>query len=108
MWICPTVQQLLNNFINLCLIKNINTELNQDTFMFGEYKTKENIRQNNVLVMLVKQYIYRSRCFKSNLSVIGVLHEIESYIKAIKNTIRVENKMNEINNRWEIWQHLFT
>lgn len=76
--------------------------------MFGEYKTKENIRQSNVIFMLVKQYIYRSRCFKSNLSVLGVLHEIESYIKAIKYTAGVENKMNEFNNRWEIWQHLFT
>lgn len=76
MWNCPTVQQLLINFINLCQTKNIDIELNQDTFMFGEYKSGENIRQSNVIFMLVKQYIYRSRCFKRNLSVLGVLYEI--------------------------------
>lgn len=58
MWICTTVQQLLINFINLCQTKNIDIEINQDTFMLGEYKTRENIRQSNVIFMLIKQYIY--------------------------------------------------
>lgn len=48
MWNCPTVQQLLNNFINFCQIKNIDIELNQDTFMFGEYKTKEKWRGGSI------------------------------------------------------------
>lgn len=54
--------------------------INQDTFMFREYKTRENIRQNNVKFMIIKQYIYRNRCFKSNLSILVVLYEIKSYI----------------------------
>lgn len=56
MWSCTTVQQLPINFINLCQTKNIDIELNPDTFMFGEiqnqrkYQTEQcHIYANNKL-----------------------------------------------------------
>lgn len=61
MWNCPSVQQLLINLTNLCQTKHLYIELNQGTFMFGEYKTRENIRQSNIIFMTIKQYTYRSR-----------------------------------------------
>lgn len=51
-----TVQQLLINLTNLCQTKHLYIELNQGTFMFGEYKTRENIRQSNIIFMTIKQY----------------------------------------------------
>lgn len=44
--------------------KNIDIELNQDYFTFGEKKTIENIRQSNVISIITKQYIYRNTCLK--------------------------------------------
>lgn len=35
-------------------------------------------------------------------------YNIETFIKAIKYTANVENKMNEFNNTWEIWPPLLT
>lgn len=64
MWNSPTVQQLPINFINLCQPKYVDIELNEDTFMFKDYKTRENIRHSNVIFNLIKQYIYRSKCLK--------------------------------------------
>lgn len=57
-WNCLTVQQLFINFINLCKTKtNIVFELNQDAFMFGKYKSRENIRHSNVLFIKIKHYL---------------------------------------------------
>lgn len=59
--------------------------MNQGTFMFVEYKTRENIRQSNVKFMTIKRNLYRSR-----------------YL------FELENKMNEFNNTLEKWQPFVT
>ena len=82
MFFCPKISQLWEEFANFC----------DETFDTKIFITPENIifnyvcqqSQNNIcnfLCLVTKQYIYRQRCFNSNLS----FNELKRYIYQLKN-----------------------
>lgn len=64
-WECPIVQRFLEQLHSICISKDIELNLSNDTFIFGQTKKNEFSELFNILLMLIKQYIYKARCYNA-------------------------------------------
>lgn len=83
-WECPIVQRFLEQLHSICISKDIELNLSKDTFIFGQTNTNEFSELFNILLMLIKQYIYKARCQNTCLSIKGFLNIFSSYFKTLK------------------------
>lgn len=73
-WECPIVQRFLEQLHSICISKDIEINLSNDTFIFGQTNKNEFSELFNILLMLIKQYIYKARCQNTCLSIKGFLN----------------------------------
>lgn len=61
-WECPIVQRFLEQLYSMCVSKDIELNLSDETFIFGQSNKNEFSELFNIMLILIKQYIYKARC----------------------------------------------
>lgn len=79
MWECQEVQDLIQNFESLISALYIPFAVNKYSFIFGLINNNINSDVDNVIILLMKQYIYRARCLSQSLSINSLVQNIKEY-----------------------------
>lgn len=105
-WECCEVQKLLQQFENLCDILFIPVVLNKESFLFGLLSPVANIVDNEIII-LIKHYIYKSRCLHKPLSLDALINTIKDHFNTVKFTTyyKNENIKRKFDNNWRKWKH---
>lgn len=102
-WECPIVERFLEQLHSLCLSKDIELNLSDETFIFGQSNKNEFSELFNIMLMLIKQYIYRARCQNTCPSIKGFLNIFSSYFKTLKYNAHDSTNINSFNIFWQTW-----
>ena len=91
---CPIVKKLWKNIEMWLKNKNVNINFTLCEIIFNSFH--ENVI--NLICTIIKQYIYRSRCFKvkpninETLKIINEIHSIYKNIAIVQNKIKAHEK----------------
>lgn len=102
-WECPIVQRFLEQLHSICISKDIELNLSNDTFIFGKTNNNKFSELFNIMLMLIKQYIYKARCQKTCPSIKGFLNIFSSYLKTLKYNSHDSTSINNFNIFWQKW-----
>ena len=110
LWECDFVQNFLNDFTELLDNLHIPLPLNKELFIFGIYNNQNGIyfSVDNLIILLIKHYIYKTRCLRQSLStrcLTLIIYDHYNVLKYIANSKNVKHKENFYNN-WEKWKML--
>ena len=98
------MQILLKNFRRVTELKSISFIISREVIIFGITHNKDQVTNiNNLILLTIKAYIYRMRCFNKSLSLIALLRELKTTlliqdIKASKHNRNLDENIK----RWEI------
>ena len=98
---CRHVRKLWHALTKWCrYFLNIKLELKPEVIIFNEYcGSRANLV--NLLILIMKRYVYVSKCKNKELSFIGYISQIH-YIKQIENLTALRNqKTNLHKKKWE-------
>jgi hypothetical protein len=108
LWECEKVQELIQEFESWVDSKSVSLNFNKKSFLLGlTSNTLTNLVYNNILI-LIKFYIYKTRCENGNLAIVSLKsfllkeYEVQKFIQT-KN-----GKFNEFINSWRCVLNLFT
>ena len=106
LWECPKTQKLINDFAAFCNTKNVLFNPNSKTFLIGMLPLKDASIPYNSILMTVKYYIYKSKCFNNAPDMFGLLNDmnnlyITSKIISIKN-----GRYYWFETNWNTWSFL--
>ena len=104
-WQCSKTQQFIGDFKIYCYSKNIDFEIADKTFIFGDLKSQDKVL--NYLLIYMKYYIYKTRCLKHKLSVKAFLGELYFSYKTLELLAKEENEINNFNANWGKWTLLW-
>ena len=109
LWECDLVQNFLNEFCGLLDSLYIPFLFNKETFIFGLFNNLSGIFNSvdNLILLLIKQYIYKTRCLQQSLST----HCLKLIIKDHYNILNYINSKDEkckqtFQNKWNKWKSL--
>ena len=94
---CKKIEPLWNSVVKM--IKKENS-LSTDEILFNNVNPNPK-RVENTIVLITKQYIYRTKCLNENLSEIALKRVIGEYKEIEKCIARRKNVINTHNNKWE-------
>lgn len=85
-WECDEVQNLLQSLDRLLDALYIPFTVNKQTILFGKIDNGTNLIYSidNQIILLIKQYIYRTRCLHKSLSINALTCAIHDYYKVQK------------------------
>ena len=110
LWECNIVQQFLHDFCTLLDSLYIPFAFNKETFIFGFFNNQHGLYNSvdNIILLITKQYIYRSRCLYQPLSVSGLKNLITDHYNSLKFNARGNNTNNFqiFQNEWNKWKTL--
>ena len=95
LYFCPISQIIWQDVKNWLKTQNLNIELNIQNVILNNCKEKGIV---DLIILIVKQYLYRSRCFKNKpnfqeiVKIISETKNIERYIAIQKNQLTCHNK----------------
>ena len=107
LWECDKVQILLNNLKRITELKDIPfLTLDREIFLFGVVDQKDSLTNvNNIILLIIKAYIYRMRCLNKNLSIVSLLKDIK-YNFMIQKYISKQKDNNQMFDHWVCWDSL--
>ena len=112
LWDCEEVQKLLESFEMILDALIIPFAFNKITFIFGLYdKSFANYKKSdNVIILIVKQYIYSTRCLGKALSIYSLLVCIHEHYKTLKyiNDTKNDSIRLAFADDWNKWLKLFS
>ena len=108
LWECTEVQKFLNSFHTLLNFLSIHFLLNKVSFLFGE--NLEFTRVDNEIIILIKFYIYKSRCLSKALNVNGLINHLKDY-HIIQKQVSLSKDVsfkNKFEDEWKKWENLIS
>lgn len=109
MWDCIEVQKLLKQFSNLLKIFDISFLHDKQSFILSNTGiTNRNNRVDNEITVIIKQYIYRMKCFHKSLNINALMNVIKDYYdtqKQIMNS-KEESIKERFTNEWANWKNI--
>lgn len=110
LWECDMVQNFLNNFTQLLDSITIPFAYNKESFIFGKFNNPKGFHNmiDNQILLIIKYYIYKSRCQEQLLSLNALVRTIkESYNihKFIANS-KDEAYVQRFHSEWRKWNSL--
>ena len=109
MWDCIEVQKLLKEVANLLEVLYIPFSFDKYSFIFSKIETaNSNNRLDNEITMIIKQYIYRMRCFNKSLNINAVIKSIIDFYDTQKQIINCKDEPTKESfvNEWLKWKNL--
>ena len=111
LWDCAVVQEFIENFELFLDDLNIPCLFNKLSFILGLYSNNRlhNInKSDNCILMLIKYYIYSTRCLSKNLTIQGLIYFIKENFDAMKLAVNHESEhvKNQFAANWLKWQNL--
>lgn len=101
MWDCTKSQELLSIFENHCLDNSAHYATNSFTFLLGNLAP--DAKEENIISMVIKSYIYRKRCLNETLTIQGLLSDIRTHLTTVKYLDTKKGKYENFNRKWEKW-----
>ena len=106
LWECPKTQKLINDFAAFCNTYNVLFNPNSKTFLFGMLPLKDASKPYNSILMTVKYYIYKSKCFNNVPDMFGLLKDMKNLYITSK-IISIKNgRYHWFETHWNTWSFL--
>lgn len=108
-WDCREVQQLLQSLEILLDSLLIPFQFNKTSYMFGFWSHNNiNNRIDNEIILIIKQYIYNTRCYHKALNINALINLIRDHYKVQKYiaTRNGERAKENFTADWEKWKPL--
>ena len=105
LWECSEVQDLLCSFNTLPDTLRIPFNFNKEIFQLGQLNYNKFYKTDNEVIILIKQYIYRTRCLSKTLNVIALIYVIKEYYNVQKCITHTKDESYKIRfqDGWEKW-----
>lgn len=101
MWDCTKSQELLSIFENYGLDNSAHYATNSFTFLLGNLAP--DAKEENIISMVIKSYIYRKRCLNETLTIQGLLSDIRTHLTTVKYLDTKKGKYENFYRKWEKW-----
>lgn len=106
-WNCNIVQDFLHDVENWFLSHGTSIPITKLSFIFGDVSKCSKNDPKNIIFFNIKQYIYSTRCFKNNLSIVALKCKLQDMYK-IEKMLAVKNKcITQFNIKWSKFQNIF-
>lgn len=109
-WECEETQNFLERLDSFLEALFIPFTFNKQTLLFGNINTNKNpaFKTDNQIILLIKQYIYRTRCLNKSLNIHSLLYSILDHYKVQKfiNNKKNQTARTKFSNEWKKWQKL--
>jgi hypothetical protein len=108
-WLCKHVQTFWDTVINWIFLKtNLRLQINAQTIILGNpnFSKKDNII--NLILLIAKQYIYKSKCKSQQLTLTGFQNSLNMYYYIDKYISGINNRAIQFKEKWNIWTKLIT
>lgn len=107
-WDCYKIQEFYNTleyFIDALLIP---FRFNKETLLFGFHNRVTNSEIDNEIVLMIKWYIYKSRCLNTPLSITAFINHIKDQYTIQKFNIQISDNILKVkfDRKWVKWQSL--
>ena len=100
LWDCEIIKIFLDNF-QLSMQRNgITFEFDKKNFIFGLHTKLNENRVHNLILLITKFYIYKSRCSNGNLSVESLLHILKQYYHVERHMASLYSNPNSLDEKW--------
>ena len=80
---------------------------NKATFIFGFFNNSKINIANNIFVLWVKYYIYKTKYQEGTLNINALLSFIKSNYQYLKSAHMINNQLNNFEKMWKPYEHLF-
>ena len=103
-WECSKTQHLIEEFKRLTEAYNIIIQFNKTEFILGYYTTRcQSQSMDNYILLLMKFYIYKSRCSNEPLSLNRFRDEIKKAYRTGKYAASITNSVEQYKQPWLKW-----
>ena len=110
LWECDIVQSFLRDFCSMLDSLYIPFAFNKELFIFGLYDNQYGVYNiiDNFILILIKHYIYKTRCLLQPLSSIGMKKIILNNYNVLKSIAvnKDTNYFKNFQNQWNKWKSL--
>ena len=108
MWECHEVQDFLQDFETLLNALYIPFAINKQSILFGLINNRNvYYTTDNIIILIIKQYIYRSRCLCKSLNVAALVNKIKEYYDIQKYIANKSDSLKvKFKNNWKKWENL--
>ena len=96
-WECDKIRGLLHTFSQYVQSINVNVEFDKKTFIFGKFANAKYCRIENLILLMIKLYIYNVKCKGNTLSLDGLLKFIQYYFHVHKSAAHLHNTIDKFN-----------
>ena len=104
-WECPIVQNLYSQFHGLLREFNTDIDLDRKKIILGPYCSKYSAE--NVIILHLKFFIYRTKCTKDRLSITSWKYYMKSMYKAYKTMFQKNRQFDIFQREWRSFIPLF-
>ena len=106
MWECQEVQTLLQRLEIFLDALSIPFSFNKETFLLGLIPLNKLNLIDNEIIILIKQYIYRTRCQQENLSLPALVKTIKDYFSVQKYIASTKGDLfsKKLEDNWKKWE----
>ena len=106
-WDCEKVSHTLRELQHYLVTNSINLNFDKQEFIFGQYNSAEvDLIIDNLIILLIKQYIFKSKCLEVELNTTSlknhILFELKSHKWLILNHKTCKNNL-ELQSKAEKW-----
>ena len=103
-WSCPKVSELWEQLNYWVFDKTqIELPLNSDIVLFGILQKTERNNTRNLIILLSKYYIYRTKMREERLNIIALKNYLKENLKLEKNIFFKNNCLERANTCWDPW-----
>ena len=109
LWECQEVQRLLNSFEILLDALIIPFHFNNESFLFGFLTPNVRISKvDNEILIIIKHYIYKIRCFQNSLNINALINTIKDYycVQKYIATSKGDTAREKFLNDWKKWEKI--
>ena len=106
-WLCKHVQTFWNTVINWIFFKTkIRLQVNAQTIILGNpnYSKKDSVV--NLIILIAKQYIYKSKCKSQQLTLTGFQKSLNMYYYIDKYISTINDTVIKFEEKWNVWTKL--
>ena len=101
LWNCHVVQSFLDEIDSWFLINGISIPFTKKNFLFGDISNSCNSCIINLIFLRIKQYIYKMRYFKKNLSLVAIQYVMKDLYSLEKSLAIRKQKLEFFNTTWQ-------
>ena len=85
---------------------NVRLKVNAQTIILGnpKYSKKDNII--NLIILIAKQYIYKTKCKSQHLTLTGFRNSLNMYYHIDKYIFTLNNEIIKFEEKWNNWKKL--